>query len=410
MQNQLIWSGFVIILGVYTSFLWLYGARYLEPSERSWFLGLLGFELVLTLLHTVDSIGHIHFWGWLVDLDAEKNIPAAFSSFQLAAVGGLGLILTFGSASRNLRTRLHSLGVSLVFMLLAADEYYSLHETWENFEYIYLAIGGTLFLATALMAWLAGEEERAFYLRFLLGLGVMAGGGIGLEIFPRLDFYHLYLEPYEGFAKLQALEEYFEMSGVSLLLLLQLTYIQRRVVDRQWTLIRKLSVAAAGCAVLIYVASLWILPPLEARFLAQPVDVHYLGDSLRLEGYRVSRETLTSTSRRLRLTLYWRATRRLDNHYGVSVHLLTHPDIRSVTQNDVIVNPPHPDWLPNRVMKQVIPLSVPRTLEMGRNYWLTVTIWRWPWWEDNRIVVESSDRELVTPDTVILEDIPARAR
>jgi hypothetical protein len=112
----------------------------------------------------------------------------------------------------------------------------------------------------------------------------------------------------------------------------------------------------------------------------------------------------------LRLTLYWRATRRLYNHYGVSVHLLAHPDIHSVTQNDVIVSPPHPDWLPNHVMKQVVYLSIPKTLEMGRDYWLTVTIWRWPWWEDNRIVVESSDRELVTPDTVILEDMPAIGR
>ncbi len=410
MQIQLIWLGFVIILGIYTSFLWIYSAHYLEPGGRKYFLGLLGFELVLTLLHTLDWVGQIYFWGWLVDLDAEKNIPAAFSAFQLVTVGGLGLILTLGPASRKLGARLHSLGVCLIFVLLAVDEYYSLHETWDNFEYIYLAIGGTLFLATALMAWLSGEEDRPFYLGFLIGLGVMAGGGIGLEIFPRLDLYHLYLEPYKGFVKLQALEEYFEMSGVSLLLFLQLANIQRHFADRRWSLIRKLIIVATGFAVLTYVASLWIVPPLETRFLAQPVDIDYLDNSLHLEGYRISRETLTPTSRRLRLTLYWRATRRLYNHYGVSVHLLAHPDIHSVTQNDVIVSPPHPDWLPNHVMKQVVYLSIPKTLEMGRDYWLTVTIWRWPWWEDNRIVVESSDRELVTPDTVILEDMPAIGR
>jgi hypothetical protein len=410
MQSQLVWLGFVIIVGIYTSSLWIYSARHLELSEKNVFFVLLGFELVLALLHALDWVNPIYFWGWLFDLDAEKNIPAAFSALQLAIVGGLGMILTFGPDPRKLGTRLHSLGVCLVFMLLAADEYYSLHETWENFEYIYLAIGGTLFLATALVGWLSGEEERSFYLRFLIGLGVMAGGGIGLEIFPRLDLYHLYLEPYDGFVKLQALEEYFEMSGVSFLLLLQLTYIQHHFVDRQWSLIRKLMIAATGFAVLMYISSLWIMPSLESRFLAQSVDIGYLGDSLRLEGYRVSRETLTPTSRRLRLTLYWRATRRLDNHYGVSVHLLAHPDIRSVTQNDVIVSPPHPDWLPNRVMKQVVFLSIPKTLEMGRDYWLTVTIWRWPWWENNRIVVENSDRELVTPDTVVLEDIPASVR
>jgi hypothetical protein len=435
MQAQLIWLGFIIVLGIYTGLLWVYGTRYFMSNGRKLFLVLLVFELILTLLHASGWLDQVRFWRWLLNLDAEKNIPAAFSAIQLLMVGGIALLTLFlVKARHDSRIQLYWLGLAIIFSLIAFDEYYAWHEGWPNFEYLYLVIGIILVGATVFMVWLVSTEDRPYFWLILAGIGFMAGGGLGFDLLNvdytqvvesqpgglksmisflvtslRLDSLLQLIATYKDFVKLQALEEYFEMSSVSFIIVTQLSYIHAHLSKDRWILLRKIVVGFALCAVVVFMFSFWVLPMLEMRFLAQTLNTSYLDGRLYLKGYRVSHEVITPKSHNLKLTLYWQATHWLDNYYGVSTHLLTYPEIHSVTQNDVSVSPPHADWLPGLIVKQTIDLQIPKTLEVERGYWLTVTVWRWPWWEDNRIVVESSDRELVTPDTLILEDIPARA-
>jgi hypothetical protein len=172
------------------------------------------------------------------------------------------------------------------------------------------------------------------------------------------------------------------------------------------------------------IGSLWIAPTIEAKVMADPVTVEYLDGVLKLESYRLSDDT-ASASDTVEITLFFRAREMLDEDYYLSVHLLAHPDIQSIAQADVpLGNYDYPTsaWLPYVAVKSTVKLSLPRELPSHASYWIMIRVWKGPSLSINsdqpiiaeadgvRIPITQTDRQLLTPDSVILASLAVLGR
>ncbi|HEY90130.1 MAG TPA: hypothetical protein G4N98_10465 [Thermoflexia bacterium] len=397
-----------IILYTLTVRLFIY--QELTPLTRKLLIGLVIWEILVTVLFITEETRQILFLGWFLNPGLENNATATFSALQLATVS---LVASFNSlhSTKDGWTRAYWLFLAAIFALIGADEFFMLHEPLEataSWHYIYLSIGASLLITSVLIFWFRLREQFFLFFILLSGIAVMGIGGIILDNFVVIEkkCFNL-IQPYEICDNIYTSEEFLEMAGVTLVLVGLLNYAEQHSPRATWErLKRNLSWGAITVPVLL-LAGFLFLPVAEGKFLAQPVNVTYTDVDLELVGYRLPHLLpLSAHSRRLKINLYWRAASRLTAEYGVSAHLLTHPDIQSVAQNDVLVQyPPHTHWIPGKTMKQTITVDLPAQMDTTRNYWLTVTIWQRPWYDNHRIPIAASDHELVTPDTVILEDI-----
>lgn len=223
------------------------------------------------------------FDQWLWDVHEEGNIPATLASAQLSLVAGAALITAWLARARPGWQRLYLLGIGLIFLFVARDEYVSLHERIDNWERYYMVLGVLVAAATAYVAYRSARGSRIWYLCMLVGLAMSATGAIPLESNPlfcgRWDFL-----PLDGCHWTHHYEESLEFLGIWLVLV---------------GLLGQLSEAAPAPgrslrAALLALMPLWILllmlsslmPRLELPFLAIPSDVQF-ESRLRLRGYRI---------------------------------------------------------------------------------------------------------------------------
>ena len=68
------------------------------------------------------------FEWWLWNLDREWNIPSTLASIQLAMVAGVALATAWLAKFRPAWQRLYLVGIGVVFLFFAQDEYFSIHE------------------------------------------------------------------------------------------------------------------------------------------------------------------------------------------------------------------------------------------------------------------------------------------
>lgn len=158
------------------------------------------------------------FDQWLWDVHEEGNIPATLASGQLALVAGAALITAWLARSRPGWQRLYLVGIGLVFLFAARDEYVSMHERIDNWERFYIALGVLVAAATAYVAYRSGRSSRVWYVCMLVGLAMSATGAIPLESNPlfcgRWDFL-----PLDGCHWTHHYEESLEFLGIWLVLI-----------------------------------------------------------------------------------------------------------------------------------------------------------------------------------------------
>ena len=197
-------------------------------------VGLIAIEILFVLIFVTDSLlglpgtVHRHF-----SLDLEANIPSWFSSIQLFLIG---LLMSLVSRQRNVRypPPVFLLIIGLGFIFLSMDEAAQVHERLTR---ILTGLGWTLalfkgghggwilpyFIIGSVLCLLGFRNFVTMWNCFrretfivTMGMGMLLFGAMGLEI-ASYQFLRSGTTPllYQGEV---ALEEFFEMSGASVIL------------------------------------------------------------------------------------------------------------------------------------------------------------------------------------------------
>jgi hypothetical protein len=375
--------------------------RHLTPFARGLFIALTVVELTLAGLHTLTWGDIPPFWKWLFDLDGELQIGSIFSSTQFLAVGLIAFVNGLRADVPRLWHRLYWWFVAAVFIYFSLDEYYMIHEGVGEWQSRY-AIAGAVFIGISLAAYRFGfGKGTALSVLFFGGLGIFAVSAIGFEPF----IWHVLCRSQLRFIchKFLLLEEFFEMAGSTVIFAGFISDAQARLGDVDWRLAKRVVTAGSAVWCIWLIGNFWPLPAWQARLLAEPVEAEYLDGTLSLVGYRVTPDVVAPGGE-LNVTLYWRANDFLTSDYGLSVHMLAHPEISSVAQFDEPLTPYYPDmaWLPGVVVKETVHLSLPGDLPAPRSYWLMVRIWH----EWQEVTIVRTDRMKIAPDALILGSVP----
>ena len=211
--------------------------NYTNSEAGKIFLWLITINFVLSLFYIAIYILEIGI-HWeparqLFNLNAEVSIPTWYSSIQLFAVGSMLFI-----ASKNNRWKQHVSSSflkagSMFFIFLSADESAEIHEKITMIVkklgiHLILFKGNhgawiSVYLIVAIVSMLVARRHLINLWRYfryetiisLIGVIVFVTGGVVFEIIS----YQLSLEPGTLIYKMEVVcEEFFEMSGVSIIL------------------------------------------------------------------------------------------------------------------------------------------------------------------------------------------------
>ena len=161
---------------------WLLIPRLSQSGRRLAFAMLAAQMLVIILAQVVQPA--INFDRWLWDFHEEWNIPATLAYAQLATVGGIALMTAWLGRRRPFWQRLYFVGTGVIFLFLAADEYFALHEVVPNWELRYILLGAVLVSATALVAYRSERDSWLWHLCLLVGLAVSVVGAMLVNALP----------------------------------------------------------------------------------------------------------------------------------------------------------------------------------------------------------------------------------
>jgi hypothetical protein len=377
----------------------------MTPPVRRLFITLVIVAFVLVVLHILAGTVGIHpFWPRLLHLSHEYAVSSTYSSAILLAVTLTALVNGLSAASSGHWQRAYFLFLAGVYLFLTLDEYFIIHEGIGPWVIVY-PIAGAVFVAVNLAAdWFAFRDEKGLFALVLGGFGLMGASAVGFEVFGHHILCNLELTKYYCHYT-EIPEEFFEMTGISLALTGLLSYGQTKLADAGWRLAKRFIAGGSVIWAAALIVYLWVFPALEARFLAQPVEAQYLDGTLSLIGYRVSRNVLAPGDS-LTVTLYWQSHDRLTENFNVSAHLVTHPEVRSVTQKDKPIGDflgwQTLSWVPGPVMRDSVKIDLPEDVPTPASYWITVRVWH----QYVEAPVEETDRQLIEADTLVLGSLP----
>lgn len=223
------------------------------------------------------------FDRWLWQLHSEWNVPATLAATQLALVAAAALVCSWQCKARMNLQALYFLGIGFVFLFLAYDEYFTVHEHLDSWNY-YLALGIGVVAATLLIAALSPRRAWKWHFCLLAGLAISALGAIQVErtgsICGDFGFIFIYQCPPNT---AWAVEEILEFLGIWLVLVAILCHLSdlsplSRRLGRMLTVLPPLCFVA-----LIPIAPIW---PVAQQSYSQAADVAFASGA-RLQAYRI---------------------------------------------------------------------------------------------------------------------------
>ena len=353
------------------------------------------------------------FWS----LDYEGNIPATLASTQLALVSAVALVTAWLARTRPSWHRLYLLGIALVFLYLAWEEYSEMRRLMfvGKWEIYYIAFGSAVFAATLVVASRSPRHTWIWHICLLTGLTMSAAGAIGVEELR-----------YEGICRSLGLfsgrgcqtyhiEESLEFLGIWITLLAVLGQFSDAAPGSRPRVRRILYLLLMFLFIHLLLPTSYLqhtlstLPlRIEYRFLAQPLSVEFESD-VGLLGYRTDREEGALVIQLFASPASWHGYTGL----GYSVHLVDQVTGESIAgldasasrrdrwRIDMNIHGSRYLWM----FKQRIAVQFPAQTPTNRALWVVLTTWRE---EDDEFVPQkiiSSDHELLGDTQVVLGEL-----
>ena len=370
----------------------------LSPTSRRLASAFLAAQ-VLVIVLSLEIRPSWNFGTWILALTQEWNIPSTLASTQLALVGGLALVTAWFTKARRPWHRLYLAGIGLIFLYLAWDEYFMVHEGIHNWERYYTVGGVLVAAATAAVAAYSPRRTWIWHLCLLTGLAVSAASAIFFDLLPptcgNLGFLHL-----DECLYFFWFEETLEFLGIWVTLLAILgQFSDTAPPPRIWRIPYTLPALWIS---LLFLNSL--IPRLELRLLAQPAAVQFKSE-VHLYGYRID-----SGEETIHIQLY--ASGRPWNYniwLGYSIHLVDQVSGESVASLDEYAYRGHGFWLlgPDymSIYRQWMEIKIPPQTPTNRALWVVLTLWREKDGEYVRQKVIASDHQLLDDTQVVLDEL-----
>lgn len=356
------------------------------------------------------------FFSWFLDPSAEQNLPAMLNTTLLMTLGlfCLSLMRRF-MQDRRWIDGLYWFLLAFLFIFLALDEYFSLHEGIVFWRTGYLALGGTIALFTLAQIIRAAGATRPLLLLFLVGLGVMGISGVVLDAFSTYSV--IEIGPIElDFLRCRSTflgvvcrdfansEELFELCGAVTMLISVLSIWLLQARQQPFTYSVRLLLGMGLLWGGFIVSWLWVLPSIEAR-LAPTTRVIY--DDLTLLSTRVSADTVQA-GETITVTVYAAANRPLQTDYSLSLHFYSKPEVVSIAQDDMTLGNftyPTRAWIPGLAVRNSFELTVPDDLPQNASYDVVAILWQEA--VANRRAVVESTLPTLSETIVVLDSIAA---
>jgi hypothetical protein len=181
-------------------------------------------------------------------VDAEQNLPTLFSSVMLLVSALLSGAIAHAHRRANQPEVRHWIGLAIVFVFLAIDEFGSLHERTIStlqalldieggillFTWVVIGVPAVVLFGLVLLPFLR-RLPRATRRRLLVAGLLFVGGAIGLEL-PGGWYATSYGFSSIGYVLLVTVEETLEMLGLSTLVYALLAYIPLGLPGTAWRL------------------------------------------------------------------------------------------------------------------------------------------------------------------------------
>ena len=357
---------------------------------------------VLVIVLALEIRPFSNFSPWLWYLHEEWNIPSTLASMQLFLVSGVALVTAWLAKVRSAWQRFYLVAIGLVFLFLAWDEYFKVHEGIPNWERYYAALGAVVAAATVAVAIRSPRRMQIWRLCLLTGLAMSGVGAIFFELLPPIC-------DNLGFLRLDKclyffwFEEMLEFLGIWLALVALLGHFSDAVPTPKPRIRRLLYAMPALWILLLFLNSL--IPRLELRLLAQPASVQF-ETGIHLYGYHIGNAGGGGGEL---VQLY--ASGRPWNYifHGYSVHLVDQISGESIASRDEWADRRHGFWLfgPDymSIYRQSMELEIPPQAAANRALWLVLALWRKQSDEFVFQKVLASDLQLLNETQVVLDEL-----
>lgn len=411
------------VMAAYTVAIRLLLWQYLQPLARKLLASLTVIEIVWVVIHLVTNRDKT-FFGWFFHPSSEFASGAMLNSALLLAICLICGVLTFRTYTRQW-FRLYWGFLAITFFFLAMDEYYSFHETVDLWRSLYAGFGAFVVLSSLLVYWYERENRTIIFV--LIGLGFIGFAGVFLDAFAnkapieiaglRIGFFYCGTGTVYGITcqSFGIVEEFLELAGASLILAGFVSYGETNLPAIRWKWTKRLLTGATALWLVWTASTFWLVPTVEAEIRGEPINLTYLDGDLSLESYHISRD-VAAPGDEIDAAFYFKAKGHIPDDYFLSVQLLTHPDVGTVTQADLQLGEwkyPSSAWIPGFAIKNVAHLTLPDDLPTPASYWLMVRVWVGPDLAakstepvSDEILPAKTDLMLIDPDSAIVFSLP----
>ena len=372
----------------------------LNLQSRNLSIGMLAAQIfVIVVSLGFHRISFLEALLW--DLDTEGNFPPILASAQLVLVSGVSLTIAWLAKMRPMWHRLYIVGIGLVFLYLALDEYYALHETIQNWQRYFVLLGAMLVTATVFVAMHSSRSNWMWYVCMITGLAVSASGAIVIDKYQGksicLSWEFLRLDKCLEF---YPFEETLEFVGIWIVLIAMLGQFSEMGRNPRRVLRRALYMLPVLWILVLLASSL--LAIVELEHLAQSASIQF-ESRVHLFGYRID------NSDRLSMLRLYPSVRREDYYnLGYSIHF-----VDQVSGNSVASHNQNADRDVEKlrfsgfktVYRQQIDIPIPLQAPANRALWIVLTLWRRQQNGYDYLDITHSDHQLLTKNQVILGEI-----
>ncbi len=375
---------------------WLLLPRLSSTSKRL-AIGMLAVQvLIIVLAQVIQPNSLVEEWLW--NVDKEWNIPSFVESTQLILVGGVALATAWLARAKPAWQRLYLFGVALVFLLIGHDEFFSWKLFASDWKRRYMIIGAVTVVATLLTALLSPSHTWKWHLCLLIGLSLIAIGGIEFDAVPN-NCRNLGFVRIDGCLNFATLEEVTELVGGWLALVAVLGHFADAVPTPSLGIRRTLYVFPV-----LWILLLVLVNPvrsLEIQLPAEPAAVQF-ESGVRLYGYEMKSDGLPSSG------FMYVPEDEIASGLGFSIHLVDQASRDSIAGRnehlhrrfDVQLAPGY-----GYVYRQMMEIEVPSLAPVNRALWVVLTIWRKRGGDYEYQSILASDHNQLSDTQVVLDEL-----